>query len=201
MAYNVNDFVMSSKESGSGDSGTVEIAVHNRSQLGITSVVTTYNLIDKDGTIAEKDSRTTRDILPGEKRQILFEHRSTRNGRSRWLDITDITGTASDGTVFKVPPPARFKLKHVCFVATAVYGDADHPMVEVFRNLRDDVLVNYKAGRSFIYWYDQNGSDLASKVEHRPLLRTTVRMILTLLAITIQAIRTKINNRARPKMH
>lgn len=40
-----------------------------------------------------------------------------------------------------------------CFIATAVYGDYDHPQVKVLQGFRDQVLVKSQPGRCFISWY------------------------------------------------
>ncbi len=40
-----------------------------------------------------------------------------------------------------------------CFVATAVYGDYDHPYVRVLRTFRDETLATFGLGRAFIGWY------------------------------------------------
>ena len=69
-------------------------------------------------------------------------------------------------------------------------------MVESFRSLRDDVLVNYKSGRKFIDWYDCNGPSLASIIKQRPLLCTAARAILTPLAIVVNATRSVIKRLA-----
>ena len=40
-----------------------------------------------------------------------------------------------------------------CFVATATFGNYDHPFVRVLRDFRDNTLAHYGWGRSFITWY------------------------------------------------
>jgi len=51
-----------------------------------------------------------------------------------------------------------------CFVATAVYGNEDHPDVRTLRFFRDNFLSQNIAGRCFIYFYYQIGSSLARLV-------------------------------------
>ena len=40
-----------------------------------------------------------------------------------------------------------------CYIATMVYGDYDHPQVQVLRHFRDNVLSHYSIGRAFIRFY------------------------------------------------
>ncbi len=48
-----------------------------------------------------------------------------------------------------------------CFVATATYGNYDHPFVRILRNFRDDTLAHFRLGRDFIAWYYANSPGLA----------------------------------------
>jgi hypothetical protein len=48
-----------------------------------------------------------------------------------------------------------------CFVATAVYGDYDHPQVRSFRRFRDGVLARSPEGRAFTRFYYAHGRALA----------------------------------------
>jgi hypothetical protein len=77
-------------------------------------------------------------------------------------------------------PIAETELKPSwCFVATAVYGNPDHPQVEVFRRFRDELLARTERGQKFIGWYYRNGPKLASVVERIPALRLAAKAILT----------------------
>lgn len=53
-----------------------------------------------------------------------------------------------------------------CFIATAVYGDYDHPNVQRLRTYRDQVLARSPAGRRFIAWYYANGPKMV-RLERR----------------------------------
>lgn len=68
-----------------------------------------------------------------------------------------------------------------CFVATAAYGDADHPDVAFLRHYRDTVLMRSPAGRRFIAWYWVAGPQLARWVAPSPSLRACARWSLGLL--------------------
>jgi hypothetical protein len=76
-----------------------------------------------------------------------------------------------------------------CFVATAAYQDANHPMVEELRFVRDEIFARTSAGRSFIAAYYRHGPKLAAIVRPRPTLRLAARSILTPIAMSVSAAR------------
>ncbi|KAF7962795.1 hypothetical protein AWV80_17510 [Cupriavidus sp. UYMU48A] len=65
-----------------------------------------------------------------------------------------------------------------CFVATAAYGDGDHPNVRFLRSFRDGWLQRRKSGRAFIDWYWRVGPKLAEVVGSREPLRLASRVAL-----------------------
>ena len=73
-----------------------------------------------------------------------------------------------------------------CFVATATYGDIDHPNVRYLRAFRDQSLAKTPAGRAFIAWYWRTGPRLARWVAISPILKCASRGVL---AVIIQLIR------------
>jgi len=66
-----------------------------------------------------------------------------------------------------------------CFVATAVYGDVDHPDVRRLRRFRDETLRHAAWGRTFIAWYERHGPGLAERVEGHRTLRRGIRWVLS----------------------
>jgi len=69
--------------------------------------------------------------------------------------------------------------KGSCFVATACFGDADHPTVVALRGFRDVVLTRFAPGRRFITWYYSHGPRLARLLERFPALKRPARLMLT----------------------
>lgn len=65
-----------------------------------------------------------------------------------------------------------------CFVATACFGDFDHPTVIILRDFRDGVLVESAFGRRFVVWYYKNGPSLAKVIEGSVITRGTCRVLL-----------------------
>jgi hypothetical protein len=66
-----------------------------------------------------------------------------------------------------------------CFVATAVYGDHNHPDVIFLRVFRDDILSRYILGRSFIKWYWICGPRLAYIVRTNRIFMMTSKVLLS----------------------
>jgi hypothetical protein len=78
------------------------------------------------------------------------------------------------------PPPTR-QASGSCFVATACFGDADHPTVLALRSFRDSVLLRSRLGRAFTGTYYRIGPLLAAALDALPFLKPIVRRVLTKL--------------------
>lgn len=65
-----------------------------------------------------------------------------------------------------------------CFIATAVYGDYEHPDVMRLRAFRDAVLTENAFGRLFIRTYYQHGPKLARRLNQRSRISALVRGLL-----------------------
>jgi hypothetical protein len=83
--------------------------------------------------------------------------------RDGWETYHDLGGAADGG---------------FCFVATAAYGDYDHPYVRVLRELRDDTLADFGAGRSFIAWYYEVSPAWADWLRRHEIARALVAAAL-----------------------
>lgn len=82
------------------------------------------------------------------------------------------------------PRPQPVQPKSSCFVATAVFRDADHPTVGALRQWRDTSLARHRPGRLFIRAYALTGPRLACIVTAIPSSR---RWLVPLLAIVARA--------------
>ncbi len=68
-----------------------------------------------------------------------------------------------------------------CFVVTTTMGDTNHPVVNDFRNYRDDVLLNTILGRLFIKVYYQIGPYLSEIIKNdKTLFQISRSLILKL---------------------
>lgn len=78
-----------------------------------------------------------------------------------------------------------------CFVATAVYEDMHHPMVEELRKFRDTILPRapFGAGKRFHNWYYENGFSLANKMSDIPGALTATKGLLTPTVLAMKAAR------------
>jgi hypothetical protein len=65
-----------------------------------------------------------------------------------------------------------------CFVATAAYGNYDHPFVLVLRDFRDHTLAKFGAGRSFIAWYYRHSPPLAAFIREHEAARVAAQVLL-----------------------
>lgn len=65
-----------------------------------------------------------------------------------------------------------------CYIATAVYGNYDHPSVIVLRAFRDDRLAQTMSGRALIKMYYMASPLLASKLKRAPNVSAGARIIL-----------------------
>jgi len=63
-----------------------------------------------------------------------------------------------------------------CFIATAVYGDYDHPQVRELRSFRDQVLMRSTAGRRFVRWYYRVGPGMADRFSSNEFIVRILKM-------------------------
>jgi prepilin-type N-terminal cleavage/methylation domain-containing protein len=78
-------------------------------------------------------------------------------------------------------PPPEYSGKQ-CFVTTAAYGDADHPVVIVLRQFRDRFLLPSEPGKALVRYYYEVGPSLAAAIKDRPLACLLVRLFVTPVA-------------------
>ncbi len=74
-----------------------------------------------------------------------------------------------------------------CFVATAVFEDANAHEVEVLRRFRDEVLFSKSIGRSLIRVYYRIGPMLAALIGRSPSLKFPLRILFTHLVALIRS--------------
>ncbi len=64
-----------------------------------------------------------------------------------------------------------------CFIATAVYGDREHPFVRVLRVFRDVALLPHAPGRAFVRWYYRQGPAWAAHLQELPIPRAILQAL------------------------
>ena len=74
-------------------------------------------------------------------------------------------------------------------MATAAYRDPQHPDVVYLRNFRDQTLVRYESGRTFIAWYWKKGPKLARFVDHNPILRAPAKLLIVVIVSVLKIFR------------
>jgi hypothetical protein len=120
------------------------------------------------------------------------------NGRPTLVGMRSIDSLENEGLVsnvrFGVPREVddffeRFNQDGVieeggfCFVATAAYGDYDHPMVRVLRAFRDEILAAHPAGQAFIGAYYAEGPAWAEWIRTVPGGRAGAQFALSFLTL------------------
>ncbi|MBL4633305.1 MAG: hypothetical protein JKY56_05510 [Kofleriaceae bacterium] len=70
-----------------------------------------------------------------------------------------------------------------CFVATATYGNYNHPFVKILRTFRDETLAHSAWGRGFIDWYYDNSPALAAFIAEHPVVRAASYLLLAPLVV------------------
>ena len=73
-----------------------------------------------------------------------------------------------------------------CFIATAVYGNIDHPNIELLRNFRDEKLTNFILGRAFIKFYYKNSPNFSKFVKRNYTLKKYCKSILDLIVLYLK---------------
>ncbi|MCM8785295.1 MAG: hypothetical protein NC827_04455, partial [Candidatus Omnitrophica bacterium] len=65
-----------------------------------------------------------------------------------------------------------------CFIATACFGDYNHPIVKILREFRDKFLVTNRIGKIFVRWYYSHSPRYAEIISNSPVLKGIVRILL-----------------------
>ncbi|MCM8785293.1 MAG: cohesin domain-containing protein [Candidatus Omnitrophica bacterium] len=65
-----------------------------------------------------------------------------------------------------------------CFIATACFGNYNHPIVKILREFRDKFLVTNRIGKIFVRWYYSHSPRYAEIISNSPVLKGIVRILL-----------------------
>ena len=65
-----------------------------------------------------------------------------------------------------------------CFIATAAYGDYDHPLVLILRDFRDSFLLEFELGRKFVELYYTYSPPIANWIQTSSIARILVGLTL-----------------------
>jgi hypothetical protein len=141
--------------------------------------------LQKEGQIDADQLRDKLETVSG----VIGEHASNPNVRSN----AQINHRGTSGTVtvsFETGRPAqpqpsqepKIQAKGAYFVATACFGDYDHPTVVSLRRFRDCRLMSNTACRRFVGVYYRYGPGLAAVLERFPPLKGPSRIVLAAIA-------------------
>ena len=93
-------------------------------------------------------------------------------------EIRSVQKFCSPKCSYEYPYQATPEKSGGCFVATAVYGNYDHPVVLDLRYFRDHFLDQKKWGRSFIKWYYTYSPNLANTISKNQVLRIMALLLV-----------------------
>ena len=115
--------------------------------------------------------------------QMILARPDTGGAVSFYTTVSPRNNNNSGGAALPTAsnPPPEYSGKQ-CFVTTAAYGDADHPVVEVLRQFRDRFLLPTEPGKALVRYYYEVGPSLAAAIEDKPIACLLVRLLVTPLA-------------------
>lgn len=121
-----------------------------------------------------------------EKNGIRYSFHFLDNNVPKSIDIISETFYAADLEKFliahwtkEIPEtPQEEKIEGGCFIATACYGDYDHPNVLALRQFRDNILAKSTMGNWFISFYYKYSPSIAKGIEKRNTLKSIIRFII-----------------------
>lgn len=139
-------------------------------------------------------------ISNGQCYELIFNHNGTDKkisliAENWYIDgIDGIESVLSNHWVSEIPQSQieeiQNKYKEGCFIATACYGDYNHPKVITLRQFRDNVLSNTIYGRRLISFYYKYSPKLAERIKHKKGLKAIIRaLIISPIAIITSMIK------------
>lgn len=124
-------------------------------------------------------------LFPGEKAYL----NACKSARSRHLDTyypnpipmsKEVSASPELDDWVKKPDEPK---KEGCFIATAVYGDYNHPKVINLRIFRDEYLKKTWGGRIFIKIYYKTSPNVAEFIKRYPPILKIVRFLIDKISI------------------
>lgn len=79
-----------------------------------------------------------------------------------------------------------------CFIASAVYGDPWHEDVCIFREFRDEVLLQIFAGRVLVWIYYAISPSLVGPIRRSEITANAIRTLLTWIALNLRGRKNRI---------
>ncbi len=86
------------------------------------------------------------------------------------VEATDLSNKAQTPS-----DTSKANSKSGCFVATTCYGSYNHPDVMIFRNWRDNTLLQNPSGRAFVAFYYRFSPPLADSIARKPVVASWIR--------------------------
>jgi hypothetical protein len=125
-------------------------------------------------------------------KRVEFSNGSTPNSTLITLTLQDgrepddYDGTANgiivDPTILGSKPteeiPTQVSGGGGCFIATACFGNYNHPFVRILREFRDKILLKNSIGRNFVNWYYAHSPKYAEIIRNNLILKLITQILL-----------------------
>jgi len=99
------------------------------------------------------------------------------SGTTNPITITMDADKSVTASFSAIPKPEE-KKKGGCFIATAAYGSALDPHVQILRDFRDKYLITNKPGQLFVKFYYKYSPPIANFIARHKVLKPFVRILL-----------------------
>ena len=122
-------------------------------------------------------------FYPSPKPNVILVGILLQDGR----EPDDYDGTANgiivDPTILGSKPteeiPTQVSGGGGCFIATACFGNYNHPFVRILREFRDKILLKNSIGRNFVNWYYAHSPKYAEIIRNNLILKLLTQILLT----------------------
>jgi hypothetical protein len=148
---------------------------------GFSLTVNGSNFVSNSQVKWNGNNRTTH---PGTSTQLTADISATDILLVGTANVTVVNTTPGGGTsnpatfTIAVPPPDSGGGGGGCFIATAAFGSPLERHVQILRDFRDRILLNYSAGKAFVDFYYKTSPPIADKIARSEGLRFITRVML-----------------------
>jgi len=91
----------------------------------------------------------------------------------------EVNGVIVDPSIFGLSEvPIQVSGGGGCFIATACFGNHNHPFVKILREFRDRILLKNSIGRNFVKWYYRHSPKYAEIIRRNLILKFATQIML-----------------------
>ncbi|MCM8807424.1 MAG: choice-of-anchor D domain-containing protein [Candidatus Omnitrophica bacterium] len=141
---------------------------------------------DKNDFIVDVSNISSKTLIPGAYNYINVQFTPKSNG-IKTLTIT-IPSNDPDENPYNITLTGEGygeKAGGGCFIATACFGNYNHPVVKILREFRDRCLIKNKIGKIFVNWYYKHSPKYSEIIKKSEILKFGIRICLYPVALFI----------------